>query len=147
MIAWSSAKRRSPWISTNPVNSRWMKSSSPGRFGWRATSTRCQGVSDSIQLGPNRLEPPPQRLDLAVARVGPRQRAQRLDLLEQDGDRLFEFERFGGIALISTTDVTFRDRARGNRDVIELTRADDLLDLGDRASATAGRESATRRRR
>src|SRR6266705_620521 len=46
MIAWSSAKRRSPWISLKPVNRRWMKSSSPGRLGWRATSTRCHGVSD-----------------------------------------------------------------------------------------------------
>src|SRR2546422_409483 len=46
----------------------------------------------AIELGADRLDAPPQHLDLTIARVGARLERQRLDLLQENGDRLLEFE-------------------------------------------------------
>ena len=47
-----------------------------------------------VQLAAHRLETTVERFDLAIACVGPRQLRQRLDLLQDDRDRLFEVECF-----------------------------------------------------
>jgi hypothetical protein len=47
----------------------------------------------TVQLRPHGLNAPAQLLDLPVAGVGVRQQFERLDLLEEDGNRLFEFEQ------------------------------------------------------
>ena len=46
----------------------------------------------SVQLGPHGFDPSPERGNLAIAGVGVRQELERFDFLQQDGDRLFEFE-------------------------------------------------------
>ncbi len=50
------------------------------------------GSEGPVELRADRFEPPPQRLDLALDRERARQRLERLDLLQENGDRLFEFE-------------------------------------------------------
>ncbi len=45
-----------------------------------------------VEIPAHRLETPLQRLDLAIARIGLRQLVERVDLLEDDSDRLFEVE-------------------------------------------------------
>ena len=47
-----------------------------------------------VEVGAHRLEPPAQRRQLPVAGLGRRQRLERLDLLQQNGDRLLEVEGF-----------------------------------------------------
>jgi hypothetical protein len=50
---------------------------------------RCQA---RIQLDAQFVGPPPQRVDRPLALRRLRQHAQGFDLLQQDADRLFEFE-------------------------------------------------------
>ena len=47
-----------------------------------------------VQVAANRLDASLERLDLPIARVGARQHRQRVDLLQEHGDRLLEFQGF-----------------------------------------------------
>ena len=61
--------------------------------GCRATSTRCHGVSVGVQLGADLVGAPAQRLDRPHPLRRLRQHAEGFDFLQQDADRLFEFEQ------------------------------------------------------
>ncbi len=50
----------------------------------------------TVKIGADRFDAAPQRLDFTIARVGARQGRQRLDLLQENGDRLLEVEGFRG---------------------------------------------------
>ena len=154
MIAWSSAKRRSPWISTKPVNSRSMKPSRPGRFGCRATSTRCHGVSVRVELAAHRFE-------RAGAACRSRDRArrcagssdERLDLLQQHGDRFFEVERLSHTVLTTVTrsDTDAVRRRSASTSAISAratgrTRICDAMTSARTRSAASARRSAIRSR-
>jgi hypothetical protein len=64
-----------------------------GRSGCRATAP-LPGGQRSGTLGAHVFDPAPLLLDLAIARVGARQRLERVDLLQEHCDRLLEFQRF-----------------------------------------------------
>ncbi len=93
-----------------------------------------------VQLDANGLDAPLERVDLELARVGPRQHGERLDFLQEDADRFFEVE-------------SFRRHASPER---HRSLADHLLDFGDQrrggTDANLGRDvgphaQARRRRR
>src|SRR5918993_2585549 len=54
----------------------------------------------TVDFGADRLCPAPQPLDLRFALGGCRQHRQRLDLLEQDADRFFEFQQIWHVSLV-----------------------------------------------
>ena len=71
-----------------------MKSSRPGPVRMTRDQHALPRRERSVQLAADRFDAAPQRLDLAIARVGVRQQPERVDLLQQHGDRLLEFECF-----------------------------------------------------
>ena len=66
-----------------------------------------------VEVAAHGFDAAPQRLDLAIARVGARQRFERLDLLQQHRDRLFEFERFSHAEQMQTAERA--NRTTGSR--------------------------------
>ena len=72
-----------------------MKSSRPGRFGWRATMHALPGRQRRVEVGAHRLE---RRCSASISRSRASVRGsslERVDLLQEHGDRLLEVERFG----------------------------------------------------
>ena len=92
-MAWSSAKRRSPCSSSKPVNRRVdvVERVGPGRVA-RDQHALPRGQA-RIQLAADLLGAPAQRVDRPLPLRRLRQHAEGLDLLQQDADRLFEFEK------------------------------------------------------
>ena len=59
------------------------------------------GLQIRVDLLPHRVDPPPQLVDLPLARFGARHHRHRLDFLQQHGDRRLELQNVAGFAHVS----------------------------------------------
>ena len=136
MIAWSSAKRRSPWISTNPANSRSMKPVEAGPVRMARHLHALPRRQRRVDLAAHRVEPVAASASIARSMgVGPSAATvSDSSSFSSFGDRFFEVQRFSHTVL---TDLTSATPTRGRRSAPPPRSA----------SARAARGSGRRRRR